>query len=686
MLLTTLISAGEEHQASEEELHLSQRKDNATKDSPSTSTMMMTNDETRPYARGQSERRKPGRPRLSEAPSHLDLRVCMLEDSQTNVLSKNVFKKCPVQEVKCPRGLQEADFLDLLSSSFPQLAGRNKLFDLFTTDRSRRLQPLKLKTLTPEEIDRSVKSIGAGNSALYVRLKAGEEHQASEEELHLSQRKDDATKDSLSTSTMMMTNDETRPYASSGNNPTQRVESDRAELLSNNLTSQQMEEEEADDGEDRSGESEQTNDTLAVSSAAESEWDTSDEDEKQDDRDDDWKPDESDEDLKESKPASHSPNTTRKRYARRSCFRAKSRKVIQSSPKTVIENSNSFLSCKVCGSLHGSMSILIKHAWSHVDDPGCLCGVCGEHLESAEALRSHLQSHQKSHDCPVCGKSFMSMTGLNQHSILHTGERPYECNICCKAFIHKSGLNNHIRWKHVVDKPHKCDVCHKAFSFKSELKAHHRIHTGEKPFRCSVCGKSFSDLRSLSRHRSVHTGERRYSCQFCEKRFKLPGTLKSHERIHTVRDKPYLCDVCCKTFYTNDELKVHMRTHSNERPYQCSECGKGFSTNGVLKVHMRIHTGEMPYRCTECGRSFKHKTHLNNHLRIHSGQKPFVCGVCGKKCSRLAHLTIHLRTHSGERPYQCTLCDKAFTQSHCLKTHMKSHEVGESSSSDGSKS
>ncbi|XP_071402939.1 uncharacterized protein, partial [Centroberyx affinis] len=218
-------------------------------------------------SRRQFERRKPGRPRLSEASSHLDLRVFMLEDSQISVLSNKVFKKCRMQEVKCPHGLQEADFLDLLRSRFPRLAGGNKPFDLFTTDRSRRLHPLKLKTWTPEEIHRSIKSIGAGNSALYIRLKAGEKHQASEEELHLSQRKDDATKDSLSTSTMMMTNDETRPYASSSNNPTQRVESDRADLLSNNLISQQMEEEEADDGEDQSGESEQTNDTLEVCSA-----------------------------------------------------------------------------------------------------------------------------------------------------------------------------------------------------------------------------------------------------------------------------------------------------------------------------------------------------------------------------------------------------------------------------------
>lgn len=67
--------------------------------------------------------------------------------------------------------LQEADFLDLLRSTFPQLAGDDKRFHVFKSDRSRRLQRLKVKTLTPEEIYRSIRLTGAGHSALYIRLK-----------------------------------------------------------------------------------------------------------------------------------------------------------------------------------------------------------------------------------------------------------------------------------------------------------------------------------------------------------------------------------------------------------------------------------------------------------------------------------------------------------------------------------
>ena len=81
-----------------------------------------------------------------------------------------MYKKYPVLELQVRHGLQEADFLDLLRSTFPQLAAQ-KPFDLFTSDRSKRLHPLRVQTLTPEEIYRSVRLNGAGNSALYIRLK-----------------------------------------------------------------------------------------------------------------------------------------------------------------------------------------------------------------------------------------------------------------------------------------------------------------------------------------------------------------------------------------------------------------------------------------------------------------------------------------------------------------------------------
>uniref|UniRef100_A0A3B4VD14 Zinc finger protein 846-like n=2 Tax=Seriola dumerili TaxID=41447 RepID=A0A3B4VD14_SERDU len=611
-------------------------------------------------SRGQFEQRKHGGTQISETQNHMDLRIRILEDPQTEVLSKNVLKKCPMLKLKCPRGLQEVDFLDLLRSTFPQLAGDNKPFDILTSNKRRRLKCLNLKAVTPEEIHRNISCAGWATSTLFIRLKAQKETEGREEEIHPLQTKDSSTEDTSSTAAML-TCDETGPLTS----PVQEVEG------SSCSTSQQQDvvTEEADD--DHCWITQPAQDFVARS-ATETKGDASEGDEKEEEReevndsDDEWKPDKCDEELRESD-SELQLKTTKKQKARRSGVKI---------PKTKTENSDAVFSCKVCRALHKSEVTFVKHAWSHVEDPGSLCGVCGERPESVEALKYHLQSHHKTDDCHTCGESFLSVLSLNEHVAGHSGERPYKCHVCHAAFALMASLENHQKL-HEEGKPHKCYTCHKVFELEEQLKAHRRIHTSKKTHLCGVCGKSLSDHRSLSRHKMIHSGERPHSCQVCGRSFKLPGTLRQHEKIHTDRERSYLCDVCCKMFLTSKQLQIHMRTHTNEKPYHCGECGKGFSTKGPLTIHMRVHTGETPYRCPDCGWSFKRKINLDNHVTVHSGAKPFICGICGKACARKTYLTVHMRTHNGERPYKCTRCDKAFTQSHCLKTHMKSHQLAE---------
>ncbi|XP_054912275.1 uncharacterized protein LOC129376712 [Poeciliopsis prolifica] len=108
--------------------------------------------------------------------THLDFRVRVLDNPETEVLSNIVFQKSPIQNLSCPRDLPESDFLDLLRSSVPQLAA-GEPFDLFITDTSRKLHPLRVSALTPEEIHRTIRT--SGNSALYVRLKTAVSPQSS---------------------------------------------------------------------------------------------------------------------------------------------------------------------------------------------------------------------------------------------------------------------------------------------------------------------------------------------------------------------------------------------------------------------------------------------------------------------------------------------------------------------------
>ncbi|XP_069031631.1 zinc finger protein 436-like isoform X2 [Embiotoca jacksoni] len=588
------------------------------------------------HPRCRDRRRKPGRPQISETENHVDLRIRILEDSQTSVLSKKVLKKCPISKLKCPRGLQEADFLDLLRSTFPPLAGDDKPFDVLTSDQRGRLRRLKLKTVTPEEVRRHIGCTAGGKSTVYIRLQTAEEHLAKEEEIHPPQTKN--------VNSAVSTCDATRKQT---RNPDQELQIRRAESCSS--TSQQDIQPEEDDDDD----DEEPAVDFVERSTTERGGGGSDADETNC-SDDNRKPERSEEEVKE----------------RDSERQSKRRRVSQA------ENSAAAVSCEVCGALHKSEVSLVKHAWSHADDPGSVCGACAERSESEEMLKDHLQSRHRISDCHVCGESFLS--GLNDHVAARSGQRLHKCDVCNGASASKESLEDHQKL-HAMGRPHKCYTCHKVFELKEQLKTHRRTHGGGKAHLCGVCGKSLSDYRSLSRHKMTHSGERPHSCQICGRCFKLPGTLRQHEKIHTDRERSYLCDVCCKMFLTIQQLQIHMRTHTNEKPYHCGECGKGFTTKGPLTVHMRVHTGEKPYRCPDCGWSFKRKTNLDDHVAVHSGVKPFVCGICGKACARKTHLTVHMRTHNGERPYKCSLCDKAFTQSHCLKTHMKSHQGAEPS-------
>ncbi|GLD69456.1 zinc finger protein basonuclin-2-like protein, partial [Lates japonicus] len=235
----------------------------------------------------QEDLNNPVPPRNCSFSNHMDLRIRILEDPRTEVLSKNVLKKCPMLRLKCPRGLLEAEFLDLLRSTFPQLAGDNKPFDILTSNKRRRLQHLKLKTVTAEEIHRKLSCAGWGTSTVFIRLKTQKEAQAREEEIHPLQTKDDDREDSSSTAAML-TPDETQRSSC-----VQEVEGRRVDALSIGSTSlRDMAAEEADDEGCRIT---QPSEDSVVGSAPESKGDGSgddDDDEKEEANasDADWKP------------------------------------------------------------------------------------------------------------------------------------------------------------------------------------------------------------------------------------------------------------------------------------------------------------------------------------------------------------------------------------------------------------
>uniref|UniRef100_A0A8C7YIS2 Zinc finger protein 526 n=1 Tax=Oryzias sinensis TaxID=183150 RepID=A0A8C7YIS2_9TELE len=154
---------------------------------------------------------------------------------------------------------------------------------------------------------------------------------------------------------------------------------------------------------------------------------------------------------------------------------------------------------------------------------GLDCNICGKKLNSPANLRLHRLSHftaglgrprcipgkrPKAHQCPICGKLFVSSSGVALHQRVHTGERPFPCQVCGKRFRQNTHLREHLR-THSGERPFRCEVCGKAFIQSMHLAEHRRTHTGERPHVCPLCGKAFKTFSNLRNHKMTHDRQQR---------------------------------------------------------------------------------------------------------------------------------------------------------------------------------
>ncbi|XP_066560381.1 zinc finger protein 117 isoform X2 [Amia ocellicauda] len=247
------------------------------------------------------------------------------------------------------------------------------------------------------------------------------------------------------------------------------------------------------------------------------------------------------------------------------------------------------------------------------------CHLCKVTFHKAYQLENHKKVHLNSNtffNCDHCDYTTHLSYNLKCHSMIHTGEKPFRCNSCECSFRLKSHLSRHksvhlriktegqeikseekmpsISQEHdssdedsklLLRHAHTCDVCQYSTSSSYNLKCHKRIHTGEKPYQCKECNHSFRHLSHLNRHKRVHVFSETVN----------PSKSKKSNQQDNTHCKTEVCS------------KVH--THS------CEKCNYSTDNAYNLKVHLRTHTDERPYRCRNCDAAFRTQSHLYRHER-----------------------------------------------------------------------
>lgn len=238
----------------------------------------------------------------------------------------------------------------------------------------------------------------------------------------------------------------------------------------------------------------------------------------------------------------------------------------------------------------------------------------------------------------------------------------YKCPQCPKVFPEIRKLKIHLRI-HKKNIYKECDVCDAQYIIRHKCKK-------KRSYECPICLRIFNNKAACTQHKKTHTTDKNFVCNICDKAFHVKGSIIKHLATHG--EKRHKCISCDKIFTSKSLLRIHYRTHTQEKPYECKYCGKRFSQQSNCNTHERIHTKAHPYMCGMCDKSFAHKSTYESHIRTHTKEKPYACEICEKQFTHRASLYNHKNSHS-EPKYLCSYCDVKLAYSQALRYHENNH-------------
>ena len=158
--------------------------------------------------------------------------------------------------------------------------------------------------------------------------------------------------------------------------------------------------------------------------------------------------------------------------------------------------------CTVCDLRFKTKTKLQLHTPKHSKIKPFVCDQCGASFKWKHALKNHMIVHKKSKDylCDFCGFSTAHKSQMTAHRLIHTGET-FKCSEPGCTFI--ATRKNYLRYHmltHTHEKPHQCEVCGQSFSLIKNMKRHMLLHNTAKANRCEKCSFSTTRFDKLKEH------------------------------------------------------------------------------------------------------------------------------------------------------------------------------------------
>lgn len=285
--------------------------------------------------------------------------------------------------------------------------------------------------------------------------------------------------------------------------------------------------------------------------------------------------------------------------------------------------------------------------------------------------------------CPVCSVKFCSKGNLNRHCRLkhkdcHVNSRESDTGSQPTVNSRESRIASHTNVNMIHEK------CGEEFKEKQKCLQYTDKNACEKRYQCGICKQVWKTEALLKTHLKEDHRLQSFACDKCSKTFSSYSNLSRHKSIsHTYSNKVFrnfMCNMCGKCFTANDSLRVHMFIHTGERPYRCSMCDATYVQSGHLNRHIKVvHEGKLNYQCQHigCDKSFYDLSSLKVHERSHTNERPYSCPKCPQKFRTSNAKKAHMRTHSLTKQFECHICFQGLTTKHCLQNHLKRHEMAE---------